>query len=175
MVTVGKMLLKHKQTVNKTREAKAKTCFCQRSSSGSAIRSGSGNKEEARGGRTVPPCWSSCFPRAQSFLIRPGCSVRAPPFAHARAAAPGLEDRKPLQRKTLHHGLSWRGVDPKDMLKCFPESRLALVVWKSQVFACLCWEGKPQTSPEQASWSVYRDGSSELEHSSQAPRAEDGA
>lgn len=52
----------------------------------------------------------------------------------------------------------------------------ALVVSKSQQgFACLCWEGKPQISPEQASWSVYRGGSSELEHSSQAPRAEDEA
>jgi len=50
----------------------------------------------------------------------------------------------------------------------------ALVVSKSQqVSACLCREGKPQVSPEQVSWSVYRDGSSELEHSGQAPRAGD--
>lgn len=40
------------QTDNKTREAKAKTCFCQRSSRESAGHTGSKNSEEAMGGRT---------------------------------------------------------------------------------------------------------------------------
>lgn len=104
-----------------------------------------------------PPCWSNRFPRAQSFPAdgraagwlrggcegRPGCGGRVPPFAHAMAISLGLQDGKAPQRKTLNHGLSWRGVDPKDMLKCFPGSRLGFGCVKITTSVCLpLWGGK---------------------------------
>lgn len=83
--------------------------------------------------------------------------------------------QSPCKGKHLIMGSPGQGWIQRTCSSAFLNQGWALVVSKSQVFACLCWEGKPQISPEQASWSVYGDGSSELEHSSQAPRAEDGA
>lgn len=78
--------------------------------------------------------------------------------------------------KHLIMGCPGEGWIQRTCSSAFLNQGWALIVSKSQqVFACLCWEGKPQICPEQASWSLYRDGSSELKHSSQAPRAEDGA
>lgn len=60
------------QTKNKltTKQGKQRQrhAFARESGSDSAIHSGSENKEEARGGRAVPPCWSSASlgPRASS-------------------------------------------------------------------------------------------------------------
>ena len=62
-------------------------------------------------------------------------------YAHAISVSLGRRDRKPPERKTLNHGLSWKGVDPLYMLKCFPEP--LVVSEPQQAFACLCWEGKP--------------------------------
>lgn len=62
-------------------------------------------------------------------------------YAHAISVSLGRRDRKPPERKTLNHRLSWKGVDPLYMLKCFPEP--LVVSEPQQAFACLCWEGRP--------------------------------
>lgn len=87
----------------------------------------------------LPP--GPVLPRLGAGRPRSGCSARVPPFAHAMAVSLGLQDGKPLQRKTLNHGLSWRGVDPKDMLKCFPESRLGFGCVKITTSVCLPLSG----------------------------------
>lgn len=175
------------QTDNRTREAKAKTCFCQRRSRDSASRSGRKTREEATGGRTVAtmleqPLPSGPDPPRLTAGLPAGWAVGA---RDARVAVAGF---LPLHMPWLFHkteslrkgkhlimGSPGEGWIQRTCSSAFLNQGWALVVSKSQVFSCLCWEGKPQISPKQASWSVYRDGSSELEHSSQAPRAEDGA
>lgn len=76
-----------------------------------------------------------------SGSVPPGCAGGARgarvAVAGAMAVSLGLQDWKPPQRKTLNPGLSWMGVDPKDMLKCFPESRLGFGCVKTTPSVCL--------------------------------------
>lgn len=144
----------------KRREAKAKTCFCQRSSSDSAICSGSENREEAR---------------EEELCHHAGAAASLGPSPSSSRGCDGARDAEsgllPLHMPGLLHqagkteslckGKHFILDSPREgwiqrtCSSAFLNQGWALVVPKSQqVFACLCWEGKPQISPEQASWSV---------------------
>lgn len=53
---------------------------------------------------------------AATAALRPALGARGGwpvvAFAHAISVSLGRRDRKPPERKTLNHGLSWKGVDP---------------------------------------------------------------